>query len=261
MVAEAESDSVEEWSDMEDTMPNGGLPLLLLIDDDEADGALLEKYAGREYRIYRASTFSEAHSAMADHDFTAVLLDLRLRGVSTEWTTTLGRLRSGTTAPIVVWSGMDEVEDGPLNALILQAGADEAVSKNAADIGPRLLRALARVRARATRDERSVPRQLGALTEAVTRLVVAQERATQTLNTFMVETNTRLHAVETGLGRGVVSVWKSLPVSGKVVVSAVVTTSLFAFFVIIATPLLILAAQNGLDMSVFLPLVGKGGVQ
>lgn len=231
------------------------LPVLLLVDDNRH---MLDSVVGSDYAVHHVTSLNAAVAAISSGGFEAIILDIGMRGLG-DWATALGRLSVTTATPIIVWSATEALDVGPISSVVLQAGADEAIDKRAADLGPRLRAALIRSRARATRQERSVPRQLNALTDAVTRLVDAQEHNTTTLTGFMESTDKRLVSLEASQNRGLVAAWKSLPVSGRAIIGTVVGTSLFAFFVIIVTPLLILAAQNGLDMTVFLPLVLPAG--
>jgi len=112
---------------------------LLVVDDNEdLLFALKEVFKAGGYRVFTATSLSEASDALSERNYDLILLDWMLQdGSGVEW---LNRIRdSGVATPVLLFSSRSEVEE---KVEALDKGADDYLPKPFSNI-----ELLARVRA------------------------------------------------------------------------------------------------------------------
>ncbi len=98
--------------------------VLLVEDDDALRRALRMSFRARDFDVLEVATGEAALTVLADQQPDAVVLDLGLPGI--DGFETLRRLRTYSTAPVIVLSARDHQRD---KVDALDAGADDYVTK------------------------------------------------------------------------------------------------------------------------------------
>ncbi|OGA14240.1 MAG: hypothetical protein A3H32_01875 [Betaproteobacteria bacterium RIFCSPLOWO2_02_FULL_63_19] len=128
-------------------------PLILLVEDDDADAMLAETAVGKDgggpYEVLRARTLAKALAAVGAADVHLVLLDLNLPdSIGLE---TFKRMREATRCPTIIITGHDWPE---LDKEALDNGAFEIVHKDM--LGPDTIARLLRLAESQLRSQRSI---------------------------------------------------------------------------------------------------------
>jgi two-component system OmpR family response regulator len=148
-------------------MPETIQPHILVVDDDpQIRGLLLEYLAQNELRVSVTSTGKEMSEILADHAIDLVVLDLRLAGE--DGMALARKLREESAIPVIILTGVRDEADRIMG---LEFGADDYLTK---PFSPREL--LARIRTVLRRTKGA------ALTEATQRAVRAFRFAEFELN-------------------------------------------------------------------------------